>query len=253
MTNTNDELEPLLKTNKNYMSNKEITFDVFYNDITNNWNNDNYIIQKITNLNLNECNFSSWQKKLLQGVILQKQKKYKEGLRCFQESNEIEENIYASAKLGYFYHIGIGVKKNINTAISFYKIAVKKGNVMAINNLAVCYQKEESVKDINLAIHFYKLAIEKGNAIAMKNLGICYESGIGVEKHINTAMRLYSMAFEKGNEEAIYYLLNCYQKLTNDEKYKFYKSLPENSNILEKIEEKQIEVELKNIQKKLFF
>jgi len=180
---------------------QENTFDDFYNDLSNNWNDNIYIIQKITNLNLNECNFLPYQKKFLEGCLLQKQGKHKEGFRCYQESNEIEENGYAMNNLGYCYKSGIGVDKNAVEAVRFYKLAIKKGNIIAINNL-----------------------------------GCCYKTGEGVEKNIIKALKLFKECIEKGCNRPGN-LLKCYKELTYNHKYKFYKSLPKNSSILKEIKD----------------
>jgi len=180
---------------------QEITFDEFYNDLTNNWDNDNYIIEKITNLNLDNCNFLPWQKKFLEGDLLDKQGKYEDAFKCFQESNEIEENAYAMNNLSYYYQNRKGIEKNETEAIRLYKLAIEKGHMMAINNL-----------------------------------GCCYWSGEGVEKNFVEAIKLFKEYIEKSGDKDFSNLLNCYKQLTFNQKYEFYKSLPKNSLILKEIQ-----------------
>jgi len=219
----------------------ENIFTEFYDDLIDNWKDNDYIIQKITNLNLNECNFLPWQKKFLEGYLLKKQGKYEDAFKCFQESNEIKENSYALNSLASCYYDGKGVKKNIDEAVRLFQILVKKGNTIAMFNLAVYY---EDNKNIDEAIKYYKLAIEKGEVIvAMYNLALCYYAGRGIKKDYVEAIKCYKMAFEKEcmkpNPHLDFYsIIECYSKLSFDERYKFYKSLSKNSPILTEIQNK---------------
>jgi len=215
---------------------QEITFDEFYNDLSNNWDNDDYVIQTLKNLN--ECVFIPYQKKFLEGLLLQKQGKYEEGFRCFQESNEIEENGYALNKLALCYEKGEGVEKNLVESIKLYKLAIEKENIHAINNLGFCYDKGIGVdKNPVEAVRLYKLAVEKGNIIAHYNLGYCYYFGEGVDKNPVEAIKLYKLAVEKGNTIAMNNLGSCYYfgegvDKNIDEAIRLYKLASDKGSIL---------------------
>jgi len=187
---------------------QEITFDELYNDLSNNYDNNDYVIQKLNSLNLNGCNFLPYQKKFLEGYLLQKQRKYEDAFKCFQESNEIEENGYALNKLAICYESGEGVKKNIDEAIRLYKLAIEKGNINAMYNLAECY-------------YFRK----------------------GVEKNINIIIKLLKEYYEKSNDRDFNILIKCYNALPFNQKYYFYNSLSKNSPVLEQLEKSASEID----------
>jgi len=191
----------MAETKETKETKQEITFDEFYNDLTNNWEDKNYIIQKINDLDLKEYNFLPYQKKILEGVLLRKQGKGEEACVCFQESNEMEENCHSIADLAYCYQTGKYIKQNIVEAI-----------------------------------RLYNLAIEKGSILAYYNLGCCYYLGEGVEKNFVEAIKLYKVYFEKSGNRDFNNLIKCYNKLSFNQKYEFYNSLSKNSPVLEQIE-----------------
>jgi len=254
-------------------TNKNLQFKEFYNDLTNIWHSDLYVIEKITNLNLNECNFLEYERKIIKGFLFQKIEKFEDAFKCFQESNKIKENacaifnlavcyingrgtdlnvkkgiefynlaiekgnVLAIINLAHCYKIGLGVDENINETIRLLNIAIEKNSPDAINELAVCFQNEKNIKNIVEAIRLYKLAIKRGSISAIHNLALCYRNGEGVEKNFVEAIKLCRLYFEKngGNITTLNNLIYCYEKMTFVERYEFYKSLPKNSPILERI------------------
>ena len=102
------------------------------------------------------------------------------------------------------------LKENIQ-AEKFYKMAIKQGNVAAINNLALLYKNE--FNDIDKAEKYFRIAIEKGNIHAMIN----YASLCKNEKNDNKeAEKYYRMAIDKGNPGAMYQLSELYEKVKKD-------------------------------------
>jgi len=272
LTNNNDRTENLENKNqqdikKENLENKKQDviisikndFDEFYADLSNNWKDNNYVIEKIISLNLNECDFLPYQKKFLEGILLQKQGKYEDAFKCFLESNKLEENGYVMNNMANCYHHGEGVKKNFIEAVRLYKLAIEKGSVSAICNLGYCYENEIGVdKNPVEAVRLYKLAVEKGNITAHYNLGYFYQRGVGVDKNIDIAIKLYKVYFEKSDDKDFTNLIKCYNDLSFNQKYEFYKSLSKNSPILEKIQNidntilffeiREIREEIKNLQ-----
>ena len=57
-------------------------------------------------------------------------------------------------------------------------------------------------KDEQQAVRFFRLAADMGDAAAMLNLGLCFARGKGVEKNEQEAVRWLSAAAQAGNEEA---------------------------------------------------
>ena len=62
-------------------------------------------------------------------------------------------------------------------------VKYKQGEANAQFNLAVCYEDGIGVeKDEQKAVEWYKKAAKQGDVKAQNNLALCYEDGIGVEK-----------------------------------------------------------------------
>ncbi|CAI2168048.1 17478_t:CDS:2 [Funneliformis geosporum] len=95
------------------------------------------------------------------------------------------EIVEAQLQLGNCNRYGIGVKINVEGALgveinktkAFWlnKIAAKKGNTGAQNNLGVLYENGEEKKE-DEALKFYGIAAEKEHRMAQNNLGLLYEN-----------------------------------------------------------------------------
>ena len=80
-------------------------------------------------------------------------------------------------------------------AVAFYRIAVRRGDSVGMNNLASCYAQGFGCrKDINIAIYWYKKAINNGNIAACHNLGLCYYNGEGIEVNLEKSVSLIRLA-----------------------------------------------------------
>ena len=70
-------------------------------------------------------------------------------------------------------------------------------------NLGWCYHKGEGVeKDLVCAVEWYQRAADQGDASAQFNLGWCYQHGEGVEKNLVLALKWYQSTADQGNEGA---------------------------------------------------
>lgn len=119
----------------------------------------------------------------------------------------------AMANLGVCYERGIGVEKDIGTAVDFHRRGVGAMNGRAQNNLGQCYQYGIGVeKDIETAIDLYRQGVEAKDGAAMANLGTCYEQGVGVEKDLETAVDLYRQGVEAKDGMSMANLGVCYQQ-----------------------------------------
>ena len=107
--------------------------------------------------------------------------------------------IDAIIELANLYRRGYCTEKNIDESIKWYEIAISKGHIESMLNLAELYTE---LGDTQKAIHYYKKAAESGNESAILKLGQIYEEGIGIPKEHNTAVFWYRKAAANGNEDA---------------------------------------------------
>ena len=115
------------------------------------------------------------------------------------------------ATLGRFYREGIGVERDLKTAVSFYLQAAEQGDKMAPAKLGYCHACGVGVeKDSAKALDWYRKGAEMGEGDAIGGVGWCYEKGNGVTKDEKEAVKWYTKAAEKGNSWALYKLGNCF-------------------------------------------
>ena len=116
--------------------------------------------------------------------------------------------------MGYSYFNGIGVDKDYEKAVEFWKKAVSLGNVQAHNSLAICYLQGFGVeKDYDKVFNLSKVAAEKGIANAQCNLGNCYYNGIGVYRNKNEGVKWFEKAAEQGHSVALLNLGSYYESV----------------------------------------
>ncbi len=93
--------------------------------------------------------------------------------------------------------------KQPKEAEKFYRQAIEKGNVGALNNLAILYKNQgKNAK----AEKLYLKAIEKGDIYALNNLAVLYK----YQGKNSAAEKLYLQAIEKGYMDALYNLAGLY-------------------------------------------
>ena len=79
-------------------------------------------------------------------------------LKHLIDKAELGDSI-AQNNLAYYYVYGIGVEKDLSSAIELFSRSAKQGNTSAQNNLAYCYQNGIGVeKDLEQAFKLYKEA-----------------------------------------------------------------------------------------------
>jgi TPR repeat protein len=89
-------------------------------------------------------------------------------------------------------------RKDYDRAEKYFLMAVEKGEINAMNNLGLYY--EEIRKDYDNAEKYFLMAAERGNVMALSNLGLFYEK---IKKEYDKAEKYYLEAVEKGNEDAM--------------------------------------------------
>lgn len=115
-------------------------------------------------------------------------------------------------KIGWMYHLGRGVDKNIQKAVEWYRKAAKQGNSFAQVNLGILHANGDGVeKDYGEAVKWYRKAVEKWNADGQNNLGWMYANGLGVTKDESKAVELYLMSANQGNVLAMENLASMYE------------------------------------------
>ena len=125
--------------------------------------------------------------------------------------NEIEDGASKDFVLAYIYHD----KGDIINAEKYYLMAIDKGDVDALYNLALLYQNNKQTTE---AEKYYLMAIDKGDVNALNNLAFLYVDN----KQTAEAEKYYLMAIDKGDVGAMYNLALLYQnnkQTTEAEKY----------------------------------
>lgn len=94
----------------------------------------------------------------------------------------------AQASIGWMFHTGNGVKKDLPTAAAWYRLAADQGHEIAQNNLGYFYEKGlNGPVSLKKAAIWYEMSADQGYAYAQYNLGMLYAEGRGVKKNIETA------------------------------------------------------------------
>ncbi|MEZ5041914.1 MAG: tetratricopeptide repeat protein [Saprospiraceae bacterium] len=136
------------------------------------------------------------------GFVLIEEKKYEEALSHFLQMKEKD-----AAALAYcYYYLG-----KTHLAENYWKMAIEKGHVGALNNLALLYKNE--YKDFEKARDYYLQAIEKGDVAALNNLALLYEEEY---KDPEKARDYYLQAIEKGHVAALNNLALLYKNEYKD-------------------------------------
>ncbi len=98
-------------------------------------------------------------------------------------------------------------------------LAAEQGEPRAQYNLGVCYKFGVGVpKDYNEAVKWYRLAAQQGHPQAQCNLGVCYANGEGVVKDLEEAYFWFSLAEVNGNKTAAENRALLENELTDEQK-----------------------------------
>ena len=109
-------------------------------------------------------------------------------------------NAYIMYRLGRMYAAGIGVARDENEAVRWYRKGANAGNLQATTALAIALLEGRGTgKDPQEAVRLLKLAADKDNLDAMYRLGALYAQGAIVSKDALEAVRLFTKASEAGH------------------------------------------------------
>ena len=108
---------------------------------------------------------------LLDGKNSFDKKQYNEAYKLFMKS--AHDGMIAKFNIAYMYETGLGIKKNMQNAIYFYKLSANDGYDVAQNNLGNAYLKGLGVeKNVQTAIYYYNLAAKQKNKNAISSLNV---------------------------------------------------------------------------------
>jgi TPR repeat protein len=134
-------------------------------------------------------------------------------VKRFEESMAKAQKGDANAQTGVaiFYSLGMGVEKDDELAVFWWRKAAEQGEATAQSLLGLKYQEGRGVaKDYEKAAFWLRKAAEQGMPQAQRFLGDSYQSGQGVEKDMTQATFWWRKAAVQGNVIAQCNLGLCY-------------------------------------------
>ncbi|MEY3880471.1 MAG: hypothetical protein RIQ94_1267 [Pseudomonadota bacterium] len=161
-------------------------------------------LEKTDNKLMNELSFSD--KDIYQQAIdFYETKNHQQAINLFLQIKQKDEEIFF--RLGYSY----SEIKDYVQAKENYLIAIDKGSMSAMNNIAVLYGYTEN--NFYLAEKYFLMAIKKGAINAMDSLAYLYANQ---EKNYILAIKYYLMAINKGYVNAMFNLACLYDEQKRD-------------------------------------
>ncbi len=107
---------------------------------------------------------------------------------------------WAQGRLGYMYHVSLGVKQDYKEALKWFKLAAIQGDAAGQRGLGALYQNGDAVvQDYIESLKWYKLAAAQGDADAQINLGNMYLSGMGEAQDFVRAHMWFNIAAINGH------------------------------------------------------
>ena len=89
--------------------------------------------------------------------------------------------------------------KGVQEAVMWYGKAADQGHAGARNILGFCYHCGMGVgRDLEKAVELYRMSAVQGFAAAQHNLGVCYRLGVGVGKDLWKAAEWFREAADQG-------------------------------------------------------
>ena len=116
-------------------------------------------------------------------------------------------DVYAQTKLGVLYENGLGINRNLEAAIHWYRTAAEQGHAPAQVNLGVLYQFGTGVtQDFTLARYWYEKASAQDYPRGIGKLAYLYVTGSGGVNDVKRGIALLEKAAAGGYDEALYNL-----------------------------------------------
>lgn len=111
-------------------------------------------------------------------------------------------NPAAKFALAELYAAGDGVKSDTKRAIELYRAAAADDHPIALRRLAESLFADSTIEDKNEALAFCRRAVNAGDVEAIVDLGLAYEKGWGVDRDPEKAAELYRKALAQGCKSA---------------------------------------------------
>jgi len=105
----------------------------------------------------------------------------------------------ASFQLGVLFEKGLGVARDTDKAIGYYRKAAEGGNAAAMHNLA---SLEADRSDLKTAAPWFLKAARRGVVDSQFSLAVLYFRGTGVERDFREAYKWFALAADRGDRDA---------------------------------------------------
>ncbi len=130
-------------------------------------------------------------------------KNYSQALKLAEEAVKIKETACAYMVLSELYYNGWGIKKDLQKAFYYNKLAAEKDSDQAQKLLAISYLKGEGVeKNPREAFKWFEILAQKNNANGQTYLAYLYSSGTGIEKNLTLSYMWFYIVSKQFSEPA---------------------------------------------------
>lgn len=120
-------------------------------------------------------------------------------------------SVMAQANLGRRFELGLDVDQNSESALKYYRMAVKQDDVYSLSYLATMIWRGDGVpRDRQEGCRMLIEAAKKGSARSQFYLGTYYGAGAGVEQDDKKAVEYYKMGALNGDSRAMSSLVRRY-------------------------------------------
>lgn len=166
-------------------------------------------------------------------------------LLSLHDSLATKGSVFSAMFLGRCYKMAIGVRRDMQQSLKYYKLAAKQGNVEAMREAAIMMRSNKddaaalamfkqamqkgdvtstyyygkmlcegrgAAKDVQAGVSCIQQAADKGYAAAQFAMAEAYEKGEGVNKNARVALEWYKKAAIGGNRAAWWQLAECYRE-----------------------------------------
>ncbi|KAK8897482.1 hypothetical protein M9Y10_015436 [Tritrichomonas musculus] len=117
-------------------------------------------------------------------------------------------NTKAMNSLGNLYFIGKGIEQDYEKALSYFRMAAKKGDLDSYNMIGYYYDKIE--QNYGEAKKFYEIAAKQNHPNALNNLGCLYYHGWGMARDFFEAKKNFEKSASLNNARGFFLLARLY-------------------------------------------